>query len=185
MPYDRSALWERPVAASLHTADGRRVALRVARPDDDELILELHRRLSPRSAYQRYGAPLPYLLTTLLPQLLPAMLQPTAAQITLIGTTAAPAGSAAVALAQLAHDPADRTVAEIGLVIRDDFQGAGLGRALRVALGHLLHARGVRVVRVETNLPNPAVLRLIAGAGRPYRLERRDGAAWAAIDVTG
>jgi GNAT superfamily N-acetyltransferase len=89
----------------------------------------------------------------------------------------------AVSLVQLVKDPDDRSAAEVAIVVRDDYQREGLGRALSRLTGLLAPARGVRTLRIHTLAENQAIMRLIRGFGVPFSAETRRGETTVIIPV--
>jgi len=94
---------------------------------------------------------------------------------TLIGTVDEAEASRAVSVVQLIQYPDDRSVAEIAIVVRDDYQREGLGRALSQLVRQVALARGVRTLRLHTLAENQAIMRLIRSLGAPFTAETRRG----------
>jgi acetyltransferase len=89
----------------------------------------------------------------------------------------------AVALAELAIDSGDPTVAEFAVVVRDDYQHEGLGRMLLQMLTQIAMLRGVRTLRADMLAENRAVHKLVHGMGMPYTAETHRGATMALIQL--
>jgi GNAT superfamily N-acetyltransferase len=168
------------------TTDKRRsVTVRRGGSADSELVWDMHCRLSERTIHLRYGAP---------KQLFPeAKLRGDMARMldddpqlgtTLIGTVDENGARRAVSLVQLVHAPDDQSVAEVAIVVRDDYQREGLGRALGRLLGPVAQARGVRSLRLYTLAENQAIVRLVKGFGIPYWSETRYGETTIVIPIT-
>jgi GNAT superfamily N-acetyltransferase len=105
--------------APVDLRDGRVVVVRGARPDDGPEIAALHGRCSPATTAARYLTPMTRLPRRLLAELL-------AADVALVAVDDL---GRVVALATLvAAEPPDRV--ELGLLVEDAWQGAGLGTAL-------------------------------------------------------
>lgn len=152
---------------SLHT-----LLLRPARPQDSVLAQRFIQGLSARSQRRRFHGRLPAL---------------GAAALAGRDSIAHPPHQAWVALL---HDgPQVRMVgdvrfvrdgdgrdAEFGLVVCDSLHRQGLGRALMLALLHHAARRGVRWLRGEVHLDNPAMLSLMLSLGfRPARCDEAAG----------
>jgi acetyltransferase len=78
-------------------------------------------------------------------------------------------------VARLACDADDRAVAEIALVVRDDYQGEGLGRALFEDLEQLARSRGLRCLSALVQAENTTMRRLLQSAGLPITSETTRG----------
>ena len=129
------------------TTDKRRaVNIRQSAAADLDLLIDMWRRLSARTLQLRYGAPRAHIPETVVRNEMERMLNsdPDVAA-TLIGTVDEAEASRAVSVVQLIQYPDDRSVAEIAIVVRDDYQREGLGRALCQLVKHVAVARGVRI----------------------------------------
>ena len=163
-------------SAVVTTQKQREVFIRPGAALDAEMLGRMYRHLSARTIRLRYGAPWP--------QLPEAVLQSEMARIlggdrrlvtTLIGTIGTGASSSAVSVAELVQSPSDRTTAEIALLVRDDYQREGLGRALGRMIYDVAQARGVRLLRFYLQAENVAIMRLIRGMGVRYSAETSHG----------
>ncbi|WP_438386927.1 GNAT family N-acetyltransferase [Actinopolyspora saharensis] len=163
-------------ANELTARDGSRVTLRPADHSDLALVRALHEHCSGAARHRRYFA----------------AGTPTEHQLDLLLTPAL--GRCAVALSErgeivamgnLGYDGDD---GELALLVRDDWQGLGVGSALRDELiGHAAEL-GLNTVGALTQLDNAAMVRTLrsagfrhAGAGEPgewsWALDLRNGAA--------
>lgn len=137
-------------------ADGRTVLLRPAGPDDAGVIARLYLDLSPDSFWRRFHCSRPA--------------PPLVKRFASLG-----AGSACVVAAPLATPdrlagearfvPIDAETAELALTVRDDYQGAGLGRLLLDALVQRARDAGLRRLRGEVLASNTPMLRLLQRYG--------------------
>jgi RimJ/RimL family protein N-acetyltransferase len=161
---------------TLTTERQRDVAVRRGGAEDAELLWEMHCRLSERTIRLRYGAPKHLYPAPALRDQMQRMLGAEASMAaTLIGTVEDGASHAAVSLVQLVHDPADPSTAEIAIVVRDDYQREGLGRALSRLVRYVAQARGVRRLCINALAENRAIMRLVRGSGVPYIAETLRG----------
>lgn len=140
----------RPVTTDLvDLADGRTVAIRPIRADDEDRLTAFHHHLSPETVRRRFF--------TAHPELTAAELH----RFTHVD------GDRRLALIALAEDEivgvgryetlGDTDEVEVAFVVRDDHQGVGLGTALleRVAAAAVRH--GKRRLRAETLPENTAM----------------------------
>ncbi len=146
--------------------DGRRVEVRPITPDDGDRLAAFHAKLSPESVRRRYF--------TAHPVLTPAELH----HFTHVD------GHTRLALVAVCEDeivgvgryeslPESDTV-EVAFLIRDDFQGAGLGGSLVQCIGAEAAAHGKRLLVAETLPENQAMRRAMHHAG-PVVNVFRDG----------
>jgi GNAT superfamily N-acetyltransferase len=143
----------------------------------------MYRRLSERTIGLRYGAPRPHLPEEIIRSEMARMLDADPRlTTTLIGTVGGSGARSAVAVAELVQSAADDS-AEIALLVRDDFQREGLGRALGRMLYEIALTRGVRLLRAYLLAENVAIVRLIRGMGVRYSAETRRGETTILIPV--
>lgn len=148
-------------SSEVQLPDGRRVSLRAAGPDDVDAIARLYLELSPESFWRRFqfraSRPDPGLAARL------------------AGLGAASPGSARIVA--VPQDQPDRLIgearyvalddetAEMALAVRDDYQGAGLGRLLLDALVQRADADEITRLRGDVLLGNAPMLRLLYRSG--------------------
>ncbi|MFO7168135.1 MAG: GNAT family N-acetyltransferase [Chloroflexota bacterium] len=151
------------------TRRGRAVCIRHITPEDDELLVELYKRLSPETRRLRFMSQHQdppdeliwreaHRLSELNPHLAAA----------LIATAVEDDGrDHAVGVARLARDADDPTTAEVAIVIRDDFQREGLGTLMIDLIIQVAMAGGLRRIRAVSLAENEAVQRLVLRTGLP------------------
>jgi len=163
-------------AVHLKTRDGRAVEVRHLRRDDAELLERMFYRLSSETRWRRFFVPLDSLdaehvrreaarLATIDPL----------SQAALVALAAEEGRDEAIAVArygQIADDPA---LAEASIVIRDDFQGAGLGAQLFDLLVQVGLARGVEHMILLTHADNLGMIGLVHRLGIPYSSKYASG----------
>ena len=90
--------------------------------------------------------------------------------IALVATASERGQVRVVALAELAHDPAAPTAAELAVLVRDDAQRQGVGTGLLRLLIALAGGRGVRRLRATLQADNWAARQLLRklARGLPY-----------------
>jgi acetyltransferase len=164
------------------TARGRTLAVRPVVCGDAPLLADLLARLSARSAQLRFFRPLTGTEATWrqAKRVADADQQ---LHIALAATVLEDGVERAVALAELAHDQSDTAVAEIGIVVRDDYQQEGIGRMLAEFLVQLAILRGVGTLRADMLGGNKASRQLVRGLGLPYTAQTRRGETTALLKL--
>lgn len=136
--------------------------LRRARPHDLDGLHDLHTRCSAETLRRRYlGAP-----QTSRTALRPLVSRWSAHTLLALG------GAEVVGTGSVFFDG---DTAELAFLVRDDWQGHGLGRALLTRLAAIATAAGVRLIQLITYPDNAAVPHLVATLGHPVRREVVDG----------
>lgn len=132
-------------------AAGEELVVRRADRDDLDAVVQFHDRCSRTARAERYfsGASTNRLLRRLLS---PALAR----------TFVVVRGADVLAMGNLVFDGSD---AEIGLLVRDDWQRRGLGGLLARRLVAEAEAAGVGEVRAQTRVHNAAIARTLRGAG--------------------
>jgi RimJ/RimL family protein N-acetyltransferase len=158
------------------TEKERAVNVRQSVVEDVDLLIDMWRRLSARTIQLRYCAPRSHIPEATARDEMERMLNsdPDVAA-TLIGTVDEAEASRAVSIVQLVQSPDDRSVAEIAIVVRDDYQREGLGRALCQLVKQVALARGIKTLQVHTLPENHAVMRLVRSMGVRFTAETRRG----------
>jgi len=141
--------------------DGRRLTVRPIQREDAGLLIEFHERLSPQSRYLRFFSPFPHLS--------PKMAEYLAGvdfvdRFALVATADEDGVERIVAVARFDIAP-DDVVAEVALVVRDDYQGVGLGTAVFGRLVEMARARGVRRLTGSVLAENRRMLQLLRNHG--------------------
>ena len=163
-------------SVTVTTDKQRAVLIRPGAASDAELLTRMYQHLSARTIRLRFGAPWPQLPETVVQSEMARMFAGDARlTTTLIGTVDVGTGDSAVSVAELVQSPSDRAVAEIALLVRDDYQREGLGRTLGRMIVDVARARGVRLLRLYLQAENIAIMRLIRGMGVRYSAERSHG----------
>jgi protein lysine acetyltransferase len=148
--------------------NGVTVEIRPVRPDDKALLADGMRRLSERSAYQRFLAPKSGLSGRELRSLTEVDFRDHVAFV------AVPADrpDALVGVGRWVRLASDPEVAEVAFVVADDLQRHGLGTAIGDALAQAARERGVKRF-VATMLPdNLAAHRLFARLAQEREVTR-------------
>lgn len=156
-------------SVTLHTRDGREVRVRHMRRTDAELLTRMFYRLSPETRYRRFFVPLNDVdearvrqeaarLATIDPE----------RETALIAVVDEEGREEAVAVARFARLQEHEAACEASIVIRDDYQGVGIGRQLFDLLVQTAMARGFRHMILLTHADNAGMIALVQGLGMPY-----------------
>jgi GNAT superfamily N-acetyltransferase len=147
---------------------GRLLTLRPIEAGDAGLVGDLLMRLSEHACWLRYSRP--RLVVTAVQCELERMLQcDSASVLALVATIRRGSAEEAVALAELMST--DGKIAEVAIVVRDDYQGQGLGHALMCQIVRQAVSQGLRTLRFDIRRENTAMQCLVHGLGLPYRGE--------------
>lgn len=149
--------------------DGRRVELASVRPQDAPAERAFVGALSLTSRYRRFH----FGLRELSPEASRAMTELDPRRE--VAFVARPAGAAAIVADARYVRRDDSADAEFAIAVADDWQGAGLGRALLTRLATHARAHGVQRLFGDVLWGNPAMLALVRSLGA--RLRRNPGDA--------
>jgi GNAT superfamily N-acetyltransferase len=129
------------------------VATRPVRPDDASLFCRLWERLSPETVYRRFHAPLrrPPVGADRLVRVDHDLREALVAVV----------GGDVVGVARYDRSQADRSTAEVAVVVEDAWQGVGVGRQLLEQLTGVAARRGVRTLTATVQQDNDRVIGLI------------------------
>lgn len=153
-------------------ADGRAVHIRPIRPDDEEKQREMFYSFSPETVYHRFFQTLKAMPHERLQVYTSIDYQ---REMALVGIVQEDEHELMAAVARYVVDPATG-VAEVAFVVRDAFQGKGLGTVLFKRLVEIARYRGVRTIMAEILADNQAMIRLFHEcATGPVQSVFRDG----------
>ena len=130
------------------------VQFRSLRGCDTQPVKEFYSHLSPRTRYLRFFSPMPMLPDSVLKLLACGDDQQ---HLTVLAQVNGEHGPEIVALGNVG--PSDDGAAEIGLVVRDDFQRQGIGTMLAAKMLGVAEARGFRRFVGYVLWENSAVVR--------------------------
>ncbi len=132
------------------------VFVRPVRADDEPLLAELFARLSPRTVYQRFLAPVPRVRSEWIREFANVDYD---RRLGIVAQPVAPTAGELIALAQ--YEAVGDGAAEIAIVVRDDWQGRGLGRRLLLTIVEAADRRGRTHLQAWVNADNSRMLRLL------------------------
>ena len=136
---------------------GGPLRLRPLRADDGDRLLGLCARLSPESRYRRFLSPMPMPRPDLLARLLDVDHRDREAIVALDGDDI-------VAVARYLREPG-ADVAEVALVVADEWHRRGIGRLLVRRLGRLARRRGIRAFAGTIAGENRPAMHLVRSVG--------------------
>lgn len=157
------------------TQSGQCVRIRHIVPRDATLLVDLNRRLSPRTKWLRFfstaGIPEERLWdeATRLSDLDPAI------SAALIGTIERDGAEEAVAVARMIREHALGDTAEVAIVVRDDFQREGIGRVIFDLLVQTALVQDIKQLYAITLPENLGMQRLARGVGLPVSVRIQEG----------
>ena len=152
------------LASTHELADGTRVRLRLTRPSDAALVRDFLERLSPESRTRRFLSPMPVVPESTIRHF--TFYDPRE-RVTLAATKPLDGTECIVGLADAAF--LETGLAEIGIVVADDHQGAGLGACLSEAVASFAIKRGATHLKAQMLAGNAPMLRLFERLGRTVR----------------
>lgn len=163
-------------------ADGTDLVLRPIRPEDEGMLVAFHGRLGESTVRQRYLAPFDLDQRTTHERLVRVCFSDYDRDIALVAEHRPPGGAPEiVAVGRLARRQPHGD-AEFALLVRDDWQGRGLGTELLRRIVEVARNEGVTRV-TATMLPNNhAMMRVASRLGFEIRCAPGDAEATAAID---
>ena len=150
--------------------DNRRLRVRSLRWCEERAVRELYRRLSPRTRYLRFFSPMPELPDSVL-RLLTCFDRRRG--IALLGELDTPAGEEVVALGSFGAT--DEGLAEVGLVVSDEWQHHGIGTVIADRVLRAAEARGFHHFVAHALWDNQAIRRLLRRVGAIVSTRTRQG----------
>jgi GNAT superfamily N-acetyltransferase len=153
-------------------ADGTRVTLRFIRPEDAGELRRAFDRLSARSRYQRFFAPIPALSEDMIRYLTECDGD---RHLAIVATTDSHDLKSEIGLGVARYVRLEGTpeVAEAAVTVADDAQNKGIGRLLVRALARVARERGVHSFRGTVLAENARMRHMLAEVGA--KLHPEDG----------
>ena len=156
--------------------DGRQVQLRHIRPEDAPLLQEGFARLSPQSIYMRFLKTAVALSDNQARQLATVDY---VEHMALVGSVMEDGAEHLVAVARYGTVTGDEPgLAEAAIIVRDDYQGVGLGKILMKRLLQYGRQHGVRELVATVHSSNARILRFITKSGLPFEKKMLEPGVW-------
>lgn len=149
-------LYPRHLEREVTLRDRRRVFVRPVRSDDDERLAEFFARISPRSMYERFLCARRSLPPAWIRQFATVDYR---ARLGLIAEPVAPGPTPIIALGQYEGMPTG--AAEVAFIVRDDWQGCGLGTHLLDRIVAAATDAGFAHLQAWVHADNLAMLRVV------------------------
>lgn len=179
--------WPKRMRSTFETRDGEVIALRLMKVSDTEQLIKLFYQLSPESRWRRF-----HMITDNLPL---AEIRRRARELAdvdnqrMAGAVVALAGegeaSEIVGVVRLARPPGEPNAveAEAAIVVRDDYQGKGIGTELLRRMVPLARRMGVKRILAVFQPDNDIAIRLFRRLGLPYKMVVSHGASKMYMDA--
>lgn len=151
------------------TRSGTPVFIRTLVADDDQLLFDLYKQLSPETRRLRFLSARPNLPDEEIWKLATRLSHIDAwTEAALIAVIQDADREHAVGVARLARDKADEHTAEFAIVIRDDIQQEGVGTLLFDLLLQVAMVRALTTLRGYSLAENYGLIRLVQKVGLPF-----------------
>ncbi len=161
---------------TITTRDGRTLRVRHLSAPDAVLLERMFYRLSPQTIYRRFFIAAEHAS----PELVHKSAKRLAAinpqrEAALVALADEQDGEEAIAVARFARLPHNPRVAEASILVRDDYQGTGVGRKLMELLIAEARTSGLERLILLTHADNTAMIRLATGLGLPFQGRHAEG----------
>src|SRR5262249_10166350 len=144
--------------------DGATFTVRPIRPDDEKLMVDLHRRLSETSVYLRFFVPLKLDVRVAHDRLFTKCFIDYDREIALVAEHTAGGARQPAGLARMTRTHPDNT-AEVAFLVADEFQNRGLGTYLLDRIIHVARKEGLSALEAATLSENYSMKDMFARAG--------------------
>ncbi|GMU37033.1 MAG: GNAT family N-acetyltransferase [Phycisphaerae bacterium] len=180
-PPIRTAVYPDALERSIRLKDGVEAFLRPLKLTDEPLVRDLFYQLSPQSIHYRFFHMIKTLPHEKLQDLLRVDYENDMALVVLTSRRAEDARIIAIAHY---HRDAATNFADAAFLVRDDWQGRGVGTALMRALVDAARATGLAGFTADVLIDNHGMLRIFHRCGFPVQSRLRDGAYRLTIPFT-
>lgn len=171
------------------TSKGTAIHTRLIRPEDVDHLIDLFHHLSPDTRRRRFNVGLQNIDAQ---RILETARQLSAVDNVsdggaLLGFAATPIGEQLIGVARLARVPYGdgQSTAEVAVVVRDDFQGQGIGTELLRLLLILAQQMGFTALTATVQSDNSAIFRMLLKMQIPVRTRTHHGETEMWIDLHG
>ncbi|NJM07615.1 GNAT family N-acetyltransferase [Candidatus Gracilibacteria bacterium] len=158
------------------------LTIRPAQAADIPSVAAFLSGLSQRSLYLRYLMPLPSLALERAVEEARRLCNGERARVTLVALAG---DEQVVGLAELVRDRQDATIAEVAIVVADQYQRVGIGTLLSDRLAAYAPGAQIRIIRAYSLPHNHAVRHLFARSGRPFSSDTRQGLTCYQLSLAG
>lgn len=148
--------------------DGREYILRQATAADRDSLEAFLRNLSPRSHWLRFMTPRPFSDDMARAEVGRMLMDQVSDHITVLATTPRSEAETVVGVAELVYNR-QTSCGEIALVVSDNLQGQGIGRALLGRLVQIAQEISLTCLRGDLLAENGPMRRLISGLNLPAK----------------
>ena len=159
--------------------DGSSVYFRPIRRDDEDGMLALFYRFSPRTVYLRFHQVLKEMSRDDVRRFCTVDYD---SSFALVATIDSGGGEKIIAVGRYARLPGQDT-AEIAFVVEDPYQGRGVGTQLLHQLALIARERGINVFEAEVLAHNQDMLRMLKDSGYHMVQEQEAGVCRAVLDI--
>ncbi len=159
--------------------DGSLVNLRPIRRDDEDRMLALFYRFSPRTVYLRFHQVLKEMSREDVRRFCTVDYD---SSFALVATIDSGGGEKIIAVGRYARLPGQDT-AEIAFVVEDPYQGRGVGTQLLHHLALIARERGIKAFEAEVLAQNQDMLRVLRDSGYQMVQELDAGVCRAVLDI--
>ncbi len=151
--------------------DGREVFLRPVLPTDNDLVIDLFNRISPRSIYQRFLANLGALPEDMLHHFTHINYE---TDFALAAVIEEGCSEAIIAVGRYAYDPHENNT-DLALAVRDDWQNLGLGKLLLTRIIAIAKEHGISRFESMMDTKNTIMEKILKDLGYEVRYSLRSG----------
>lgn len=170
-----------PDPEPLTLKDGTQIIIRPIRPDDADDLQDAFQRLSMESIYLRFLSFKKELTDEEARQLATVDYN---SRMAFVAISKENGQDSVVGVARYAMlDTRYPETAETAVVVRDEYQGRGLGKLLLWRLVNYARARGIHFLRGNLQIGNDRMLALVQRSGLPHRKRYVDGIWEVTIDL--
>lgn len=162
---------------------GHVVEVRFLRPDDGDLLVDLVRQLSPDSRYSRFRVPMEVIDPEEIRLRLPAYLDVDGIDhVALLATVQESGVERAIAVARFRRKPGS-TQAEAAVVVRDDWQGYGVGVGLMMQMVDVARSLGIESLLAWVQSTNRSAQRMVKALPFPTKHTLEHGEDYIVMDI--